>query len=587
MDGSGGVDGPSVTSLDSVKTLTAKTYDDILRRKEARLQKDALLERRAQQLTRHFVTDREAVLKEKNSHLSERSKISYEMSMQKAGQNRENAHLLKQMLKEEKKYNESFMRQQVELRKQEEEDEKAAKLERDYWMQARSVAERLEAERRKTLRDEEQERRKKDITDRMKNHKDEIDRIEKEDSERVAQANAKRDAAISQNIERRKAAAKKAQSERTEEVEQWTSRNDGAAERRKSLLDKTEQALQMAHEKRVKQVSDNKRMQDESLEGQQKRIAGKLAAAQHRAASAKQAVSDNAVSMRMAVRSTSDAVSPAPAATAAPDLQRAQTEDATPQQDHSRALSGNLVSWSQEMIKANSRVHKEYVIKTGEFNEASLNPKSKQFRALADAGRSAETGGPAQDDAATARMRSLHNMYIAKTPRGASRGDSPPGSPGRRETYAAARPPRTRQVTRCDLCEREIPPDSTGRSVMRKTVERLRHKAPAVAGKTHVPRGASAGDRPGGAAGGGHAMGTAGPSSSANAGPGAPAADVRDASATADLALSASLAASGGAAGSTLDAPSKNRGGSPRSAQLYDYEVKLCTACYHFVRITG
>ncbi|CAE8623937.1 unnamed protein product, partial [Polarella glacialis] len=79
-----------------------KTYNQILAKREAKLSKDALVERRALQITRYFMRESEKVEEEKLQKDSEMSRMNYDRDMLKFKADREATLEAKKVAEEEK-----------------------------------------------------------------------------------------------------------------------------------------------------------------------------------------------------------------------------------------------------------------------------------------------------------------------------------------------------------------------------------------------------------------------------------------------------------------------------------------------------
>merc|ERR1719222_298825 len=79
------------------------------------------------------------------------------------------------------------------------------------------------------------------------------------------------------------------------------------------------------------------------------------------------------------------------------------------------------------------------------------------------------------------RLRSLHNMYIAKKPRGGKQDKAAASAHGsvmeEGDEPKTARGPRGRRIP-CGLCFREFPQSGLPGSCLKRTAERLRRQMP-------------------------------------------------------------------------------------------------------------
>ncbi|CAK8986791.1 Uncharacterized protein SCF082_LOCUS700 [Durusdinium trenchii] len=125
-----------------------KTYNQIVAKREAKLSRDALLERQATQLTKYFIRARQRELKDTVEKQAEQSRKHYERNLQKTKDAGEAAAAVAQMVQEEKIIISAHMAEKGRERMAQELRVKSERQEREKWQQARILYERFQAEER-------------------------------------------------------------------------------------------------------------------------------------------------------------------------------------------------------------------------------------------------------------------------------------------------------------------------------------------------------------------------------------------------------------------------------------------------------
>eukprot|EP00930_Biecheleria_cincta_P024340 TRINITY_DN17431_c0_g1_i1.p1 TRINITY_DN17431_c0_g1~~TRINITY_DN17431_c0_g1_i1.p1 ORF type:complete len:573 (-),score=185.69 TRINITY_DN17431_c0_g1_i1:72-1790(-) len=560
------------------KINVEKTYNQILAKREAKISKDALVERRACQLTKHFLRSRERDAKAQLEEQAKQSKVSYERSMQKSRDAAEAEAAAQIMVREERALISEHMREMGRQRKEAEIKAKEEKDEREKWKYARVLYERFQAEERaKTLQDREREmtekleERAQKLEERLKEAKDlEEKKLQEKTEKLVAEQNKAAERKKKQLLEARQAV--KTETERVDrklrEAEQR--RND----QMKKMADAHRQQMEVVNQK----VAECEERREKLREERHQRILEKaeqyqLRTRHSRLATEEEAEDESGDGSRDGHDGPNKAgklkrgMLPKHAQTQM-DLQQTGTSEnkdkdkEKKQEDGHHPASPRISYDSKELVDANNRAQKEYLRKVTDQQQANYVAFSrKKFKTLAD---DALIKQDSIDDPCFVRMRSLHSTYIEKS-KGKGSSD-PPGDA--KQPGAAASPPqpasaRTRREVKeksrlCGFCEREFPPESLVGSAKRRILERLKSRNPGDSRRLLDPLG------PAGAIQGSGPPGQAAP-------------------VAAGLPDRPAEAAAGGAGASQAGLDHKPSPG----LGLYDYEVPLCASCNHKVTVGG
>mmetsp|Transcript_12437 Transcript_12437/g.29641 ORF Transcript_12437/g.29641 Transcript_12437/m.29641 type:complete len:537 (+) Transcript_12437:81-1691(+) len=454
---------------EGLKIDVEKTYKTILAKREAKLSREALAEREATQLTKYFIRARRRELKETLEQQAKQSRRHYERNLQKVKDAGEAALAMAQMVQEEKVIISNHMAEKGRERQAEELRAKAERDERAKWQQARMLYERFQAEDRARLRQVREQEKMEKIQDSHRKHDHQLREHQVEKAEGLKNAQQKRltdalkvkdskqkllhsdrqDARKTANTvqrkmreaeERRTALHKEVTHAKREQMEVVLEKVDRAErERQQRRQAKHEEILQKALELEIRlaERAREKEGDKESSEGEPSpRRQGERGKALPRGSSKESKALDDSKS------------------------QQEKKEETSAEKDEASEKACPPICYdSKELIHANNRVHKDYVRRCANLNQAGIDMLTKkQFKALADAASSKE---PGQDDPYCFRMRSLHNHYIKE-------GKGKPTSPIR-----SARTPR-RKVPTCGLCERHFPLESLVGSASQRMLQRLK-----------------------------------------------------------------------------------------------------------------
>ncbi|CAE8676450.1 unnamed protein product, partial [Polarella glacialis] len=189
---------------DELQGHVEKTYNQILAKREAKLSKDALVERRALQITRYFMRESEKVEEEKLQKDSEMSRMNYDRDMLKFKADREATLEAKKVAEEEKAVIFDLMAEKIRQKKEEEAKEKAKKEEREKWKQARVLYEQMQAKERERLKKDLEKERREQMLASTERHKAAEKGVSSQQDEELKAAQAKVAAELLKTVERRK-----------------------------------------------------------------------------------------------------------------------------------------------------------------------------------------------------------------------------------------------------------------------------------------------------------------------------------------------------------------------------------------------
>jgi len=522
------------------------TYNEILAKREAQLSKDALAERQATQLTKYFIRARRRQQKETIEQQAEFSRRHYERNLQKAKDAGEAAAAMAQMVQEEKIIISAHMAEKGRERQAEELRAKEEQAERMKWQQARVLYERFQADERARLKQELESKKLEKLKESSKKHQEYYETKQKEKETELQDSQKKREAETLKVLEKKNRLAKECHKE-SRQVDKTVKRKMQAAEtRRQALQQKVQETarehleavpekVELAEKKRQKERQDKLDKILEKAEKLEQRLASRaLDAEEDMESSEGEASSPRRPGERSKVSTRGLSKEMKTAEDAKAQLEKKEETAQEKHEEPTSEVSPRICYDSKDLIAANSRIHRDYVHRLANLQQAGEDMLTKkQFKAL----ESGASGNDGYSDAYSFRIRSLHQHYIKE-------GKGKISSPKR-----SARTPR-RRVPTCGLCERPFPLESLVGNASQKMLRKL---------KEAENQGPDLLDRPRG----GHK----------------------------DLPRSNSQVS--GAVASPTSPTLTERPAESLAAQdkvlpgvrLYDAELPLCAACYHRVRI--
>mmetsp|Transcript_130835 Transcript_130835/g.291910 ORF Transcript_130835/g.291910 Transcript_130835/m.291910 type:complete len:531 (-) Transcript_130835:100-1692(-) len=519
-------------TVEDIGVTIEKSYEEIYQRKEARLARDALRERRATHLTKHFLKLREREDEEKIKKEHEKSVRDYERNQHKLKEAEEAQGLVQRMVRDEKSQIYELMQDKGRQRIDEESQERAKREEQAKWIKARGAYEKIWAEKRQEAIQQKENERLAQIEERKNRHEEVLKEVLDAQAEKDKEASLKKTTDLEKIHERRK---KNFMELRQAKMESDNSREQKASQAEKLRHQRHEEVVQHARDaqqKRMQKVQESRKQQQQELEEKCRQLKEKVERSHERQERSQQLQGE---SQHRQLRSEQSSVLDAQAQAApvsgaqrtarqSPGEQREQESEV--KREERKAVSPRITHWSPELLAAKTRAQKEYVHKCLELEKAGDRMLyQKKYKALADAARGEKEEN---EDRCTTRMRYLHNVYIAKTPREAksSSPQSSPRSPKGQGGSQSARAARKVRRLPCALCEREFPAESLSGGFLRRTVERLRHQATGMPSRK-------------------------------------------------------------GEAEKGTSTEGEKSAGADASTSLYDYEVRLCTSCKLFVSISS
>jgi len=443
---------------DPLQTSVEKTHNKILAKKEAKLSKDALMEKRATQLTKHFIRSREQQEQAQLRAQAERSKQNYERSIQKVRDSAETAAALGQIVQEEKEVIWDYMMEKGRQREEAELQAKKEKEEREKWKQARMLHEKFQAEERARKQQEKEKERLEKAQAKMEVHDALLKERLTELDAQMKEAEQKRKLAAEKVRERQRTAYKELRQAARLSIED-VSRKQKEAEKRRNEAQQQVADKYKAHMDHVMaQVEDAERRREEVRQARHQKILDKARSFEYKNGPKDQDTEqqDDDVSegshgneRNGKSREIERARAAAPQEVQAEE-KKDDAENAKKPEDGAGPSSPRFTYNSKEVVEANMRAKKEYWRQNHKLQEARAKmEQSKKFTKLADDALSKD------DDIANAehtRLRTLHTTYIMQGKGKAG------GSPGGSQT--ARTPRQALRIHKCGLCEREFPHDA-------------------------------------------------------------------------------------------------------------------------------
>lgn len=474
------------------KVNVEKTYNDILAKREAKLAKDALMEGRAQVLTRHFLKSREAEEKKKLEKLAEFSQQRYEQSMKKVRETLAAENSLHQLVEEEKRIISETVQQKVKENHERQLQAQAEKREREKWKEARMLYEQMIAEERAKKLEENHQKKlndlKESMSDKEKKYKESRENLDKKRSD----TSESQVSAMKKVLDKRKALSKEnyeAKHNLLQTVEQKIQQADS---RRQEYQGQISELLRQHGEQINQKVNECLTAREQLRQDKAKQLFEKARQYRDHKGSRKslelQVEGESGEEVQVTQIETTAEPPHRPHrrtfGTSATAAHRPTTELSSSQQrpDMSTTQKSDQFRTAkatedpprhekkqQEHIEATMRAHKDYIRRLEEIREADRKMMvTKKFKSVADAALSQEDK---ISDVCSTRMRSLHNMYIGKGLKDSSTMSSASGA-------STARTPRREKHHSCGLCEREFPLEHLVGSALQKNLMRLRNTLP-------------------------------------------------------------------------------------------------------------
>lgn len=509
----------------------AKTYNNIVARKEMQLARAAQFDRRALFLTKHFMKESEQQKKQEAQDLREASQRSYDRSMERVHSGYASEAMLKEMVREEKNQISQLMSMRAQQRDKEEENKKEKEEQRQYYREARSIYDRMQKEERQKALDEKQKERKDTIQERLKLHDDRCKELLDKKAEDQAAMTARFEAHFDKVNEARKEHTKKQRREQYMKWKAYQEKEKAAEEARQQAVQSQQQNIRMREEERQRRVLERHQVEEEETQAKIQRILSKGPAKR----SPESFKNESTIREQRQERASTSG-----------EVKKREQEESMDQKQadgdrkdrsaRQHRLAPLPTTW-RDLKETNAQVHKEYVAKCADLSSAAHKMQTKnRFKALADAASELE------DDWKSARLKAVHQTLVNKKPKEQNK-DVPISTRGSRRPVA-----RSARMLTCGLCEREFPPEHLVGSALRRTVERFRQQQP------NAPK---------------HKVMSA-----------------REKNETYQSHQSYQSEGRESSPDHHRGHPNAQRSGSSKSL-LYDYEVKLCVNCDIFIRIAS
>lgn len=453
MEG-GGLAGDESKGHDVVRVDTQKTYNSMLERKQAQVARNAKFERRAMVLTKRFLKNSEDAVKEKQARAAEASQRSYERNMQKVEDSLQAESLLRQMVKEERNQISQLMHEKAKQRQAEEDKRVEKEATRRYYIQARNFFDQQQAEKRHKKVEEEAKAKQEATQARMDKHDETSKEVLNQQTEERKLLEDKFNTSLAKVEERRAKKELQYRQDRRECLKTRAQKLKDAEEVRQKRNDQVQQAARESTERQKQKIELIRKEEEDRIQEKRQMLIDKMSAAER----------------RLQENSRQDSLTAREQQSQKPSVaEKKRQQEAAPAKIEERGRGTQMTStWSKELIEANTQAHKDYYQRDHALREAEHGMlMKKRYKKLEEGAKEDE------QDIATSRLRSVHNMYIAQKPREPQNKDAPISS--RSSVRPSPRPPRH---GRCGLCEREYPIENLVGSALRRTVERLRHQSP-------------------------------------------------------------------------------------------------------------
>jgi len=569
LRGHGG-QGADITGAEEIKV--EKMSDEILNRREMRLAKEALLEGHASRYNKHFIGAAEDLEKEKLSKMSEQSRITYEMMIERHLYRMQAEDILGDMVRQDRRAIFDLMRDHAEERRKDEVLATRKKAKRDRLLLARQIYEHMEKEKRQKQREDDSKQMEAVAKDKTERAEIEKKRASDERAER-AQKNAAKQLSLSEKAKERRLEAAKAKAEerlapdksstmqqaKAEEAEkrrqlrheEVTRAARGASEQRDQKLSKTRRTNEYIFELQQQSYLDRNLALERAREAEQRRRRREA----RNAAEAGQRQQEEQPPQLLAAHSG------ATGGDAGEEAKKANPKEAKgPKPPSVFYYCGPETN--KELQGAHARAKRDYVQKAHQLDESREGMLLHgRFKELSESARNL---GDRFEGGYTRRLRSVRKSLL-RADKLAGVGGTTGASATVSDTQTSssmpstARAPPAMRWQPCALCDRDFPGESLEGRAKRSEVllarqQRLASPQSTQSTQVHSARAAL-----------GHI--TSAGSISLPASPGA--------SASMDPVIAT------GSGSAAVEAPTKGPGA------LYDYEVWLCTACWHHMRLNN
>lgn len=415
-------------------------------RKEALVAKEAKFERRAQFLTRHFLQEFEQKENQKKDELRQASQMSWDKSRQRVYNGQASAHMLKEMVREEKNQISMLMSMKAQQREDEEMRQKEREDERKYMREARTLHEKMHLAERERDMEERSLQRKEELGEKLKSHsaraKERME-LKSQDMAAVAQkfdeqAAKVREARRQQEIQRRREAHLKWSTHAEKEQVAKDLRDRDAEERRFAAEEK-----EAARRRRVDAWRELEDLQALELA---KRICNKGA---NRSQQSSRCESRNQSRGPHEMK---------------PSAKKEETEESDLKENSLQKVEG---ARKERHERAFYEVQKDYVERSLKVDEKRQKMHvDKQFKYLA------EGAAEMEDDLRGARLKAVFEGKVAQKSKEPRHEESISSRDERRLTV------RSSKGIKCGLCERVFPPEDLAGRARKNHVDKLRRQNP-------------------------------------------------------------------------------------------------------------
>lgn len=477
MATTGGNSTDAANSLDSLDA--SRTYNQIISFQEARLARDALREKRALALTKRFLREREQDEQGKLEDLAEKSKQEYVSITERCKALEEAAGWQRRIKMEEMGTVFGSMQEKSQLREEEHLQAEAELQERHMWMQARKSYEAIQAQKRQEQHELALIEKKLEAKNREEQRTDAVKALQQEKEA----TKAERDKRRAEEADRAAAARIKVCSEQRkailEQMKAEAAKQADAEKRRQERQESIAQANKEAGERRAQRIAEAKRRREQQREDASQKCLAKIRQAEAIA----QEKEENAYRPQYQ-RGISVEISPQHSKR---EETRQRKADEVLKNFMEKEQANNfqpVTCWSPDVVNASASAGKEYVQRRADLEQASHHMlAAKAFKTLADVAKSTEPSDVGKgllaglkEEICTTRMRSLHNMFIAKTPREEPSSTSVMASQTSGLSSGESSARRMPPSQPCALCERTFPVQNLSGRFFRKVVDKYKRE---------------------------------------------------------------------------------------------------------------
>jgi len=566
MRGHGG-QGADVTGAEEIKV--ENWSQEMLNRQEMRLAKEALLESHASRFNKHFIGAAEDFEEAKLSKMSEQSRITYDTMMERHQYRMQAENILGKMVRRDRRVIFDLMRDQAEQRTKEETSATQTHAERERWLLARQIYEHMENDKRQRKREDSSKQMEDKTCEKAKKAEEETKRASDERTEQVSKNAAKQRGLAEKAKNRRLEASKAMAEERLASVNGSTMQQkkvEEAEKRRQLHQEEVTHAAHAAAQRRDLKLSKTREMDEyEFEERQQYHVDKNLTLERTKEAEQRRCRRREDSRNTDAAQRQQEEQSPPPAARGGATGGDAGEEAQKVKPKETKGPKPPSVFYycgpetNKQLQGAHARAKRDYVQKAHQLDESREGMLLHgRFKELAESARNL---GDRYEGGYTRRLRSVRNSLIRADKLAGAAGTAG-ASTSVSDTLAdssmqsASRAPPAMRWQSCALCDREFPGESLEGRAKRSAVLRARQQFTASKGNRRV-HSARAALR--------HTPAGASLSMPLPASPGA--------SASMDPVTAI------GCGSATAEAPTRG------PITLYDYEVWLCTACWHHMRL--